>query len=111
MSKEKESEMLSLEEQTALIANSVELEDFRKKVNQAIEELAEILRPIVDSFLEVFKTVFDENNGKEVIEQAIAEENRRVVYLALTHRKERVRKKNMKRFKRIVEKHRRAGNG
>lgn len=96
---EKESEMLSLEEQTALIANSVDFEGFRERVNQAVKELAEILQPIVDSFLEAFKTVFDENNEKEVIEQAIAEENSRVVYLALNHRKDRVRKKNMKRFK------------
>ena len=102
---EKEAGALSLEEQIDLFTDSVELEDFRKRVNQAIEELAEIFRPIVDSFLEAFKTVFDENNGKEVIEQAIAEENRRAVHLALTHRKERVRKKNMKRFKRIVKKH------
>ena len=105
MSKEKESEMLSLEEQTALIANSVDFEGFRERVNQAVKELAEILQPIVDSFFDAFKTVFDENNGKEVIEQVMAEENCRVVHLALNHRKERVRKKNMKRFKRIVEKY------
>lgn len=100
-----EKQILSPEEQVALLANSVDLEDFRERVNQATKELAEILRSIVDSFLEAFKTVFDENNGKEVIEQAIAEENSRVVYLALNHRKERVRKKNMKRFERIVKKH------
>jgi oligoendopeptidase F len=102
---EKRTETLSLEEQIVLLADSVE-EGFRERLNQAIKELAEILQPIVDTFLEAFNTVFDENNGKEVVEQAIAKENSRVVYLALNHRKERVRKKNMKRFKKIVEKHR-----
>ena len=101
----KEDETLSPEEQIRLFVDSVDFEGFRERVNQAIKELAEILQPIVDSFFEAFKTVFDENNGKEVVEQAIAEENSRVVHLALNHKKERVRKKNMKRFKKIVKKH------
>ena len=66
---EKEAGALSLEEQIDLFTDSVELGDFIKRLNQAIKELAEILRPIVNSFLEAFKTVFNENNGKEVIVQ------------------------------------------
>lgn len=101
----KEDETLSPEERITLFVDSVDFEGFRERVNQAIKELAEILQPIVDSFFEAFKTAFDGNNGKEVVEQAIEEENSRVVHLALNHRKERVCKKNMKRFKKIVKKH------
>ena len=98
-----ENKTLSPEEQIALLANSVDYEEFIKRVNQAIKELSEILQPIVACFLDAFKTVFDENNGHEVFTICRDPRYQRIVWLALYHPKERVRKKNIRRIKRIAK--------
>lgn len=106
-----EKETLSPEEQIALFAESVDFQEFAKRINEALGELAEMLKPIADAFYEAFKCVFDEIGAEGVVGEIVSKENRRVVHLALNHRKERVRKKNMHRLERIVKKQRRAGNG
>lgn len=97
-----ENKTLSPEEQIALLANSVDYEEFRKRINQAIKELAEIIQPIVAFIAETFETVFGKNNGEEF---TICRDPRyqRIVWLALNHPKERVRKKNIRRIKRIAK--------
>lgn len=84
---EKENGILSPEEQITLFVNSVDFEDFRKRINREIKELAEILRPIVDCFLDAFKTAFDKNNGHEVFTICRDPRYQRIVWLALYHRK------------------------
>ena len=100
---EKENGTLSPEEQITLFVNSVDFEDFRKRVNRGIKELAEIIQPIVAFLAETFETVFGKNNGEEF---TICRDPRyqRIVTLALYHPKERVRKKNIRRIKRIARK-------
>ncbi len=108
---EEENGTLSSEEQLALFVNFVDFKDFRERVNQAIKELSEILQPIVDWFLDTFKTVFDENNGHEVFTTCRDPRYQRIVSLALYHPKERVRKKNIRRIKRIAKKMRKIKKG
>lgn len=105
-----EKETLSLEERIAFV-ESVDFQEFAKRINEVLGELAEILKPIADAFYEAFKCVFDEIGAEGVVGEIVSKENRRVVHLALNHRKERVRKKNMHRLEKIVKKHRRAGDG
>lgn len=79
--------------------NENEIEDFQKAretIQGCVQALTDVLKPIIDEAMEVFKKICD----------AILHcyPNKKVVHLATHHPKGRVRKKNIRRIMRWIEK-------
>lgn len=75
-----------------------ETEDFKKAVEAiqcVVQAITETLTPVFKKAFEVFKELYD------VLLQRLP--NKRILYLAVYHPKERVRKKNMHRIMRVIE--------
>ena len=75
------------------LTDKTETEDFQKAVEaiqRVTQEITEILKPILDTVMQTIKKMTDTILNRYP--------NKKVLYLALYHPKERVRKKNMRRI-------------
>ena len=88
-------------------------EEEKRECAKIIDALAPVIYAYVSEGMKIFsdfwediKRVFNENPEMINLQQLQAEENRRIVHLMYNHKKERVCKKNIHRFMRIVKNHR-----
>ena len=81
------------------LIGKTETEDFQKAVEaiqRVTKEITEILKPILDTVMQAIKKVTDTILN--------CYPNKKVLHLALHHPKERVRKKNLRRIRKWIEK-------